>query len=63
MNRKVKALLIKKGIKQKQIADALGITPGTVSGAIGGHYESRPVKEKVAQLLQMDYEKLWGKAA
>lgn len=63
MNRKIKALLIRNGIKQKDIAEALGIKLGSVSGAINGHFESRPVKRKVAELLRMDYEKLWGKAA
>ena len=63
MNRKVKSLLIKNGIKQADIAKELGITRGTVSGAIGGHHESKAIKQKVADLLKLDYEKLWGKAA
>lgn len=63
MNRKIKSLLVKHGIKQKDIAAELGLTIGTVSGAINGHFESRRVKQHVADLLQKDYDKLWGKAA
>lgn len=63
MNRKIKALLIKNGIKQVDIANELGIKRCTVSAVIGGHGQSRPVKRKVAELLKVDYEKLWGKAA
>ncbi len=63
MNRKVKSLLIKNGIKQADIARELGFTRGTVSGAINGHHQSHTVKQKVADMLQIDYEKLWGKAA
>lgn len=58
MNRKIKALLIAKGIKQADIARQLGVTGGTVSGAIGGHHESETVKQKVAELLGIPYPKL-----
>jgi len=66
MNRKIKSLLIKNGIKQADIAKKLGYSRGTVSGAINGHHQSRPVKQAVADMLKMDYDKLckiWGKAA
>lgn len=63
MNRKIKSLLVKHGIKQKDIAAELGLTIGTVSGAINGHFKSRRIQQKVAELLSMDYEKLWGRAA
>ena len=61
MNRKVKALLIEKGIKQKDIAESLDVSPGCVSGAIGGLFQSRRVREAVAKELKMPYEKVWGK--
>jgi transcriptional regulator with XRE-family HTH domain len=66
MNRKLKAMLIEKGIKQIDIAREMGVTKGTISGAIGGHHNSRAVKMKVAELLKVDIEKierLWSKAA
>lgn len=63
MSRKVKALLIRQGIKQTDIAKALGITRGTVSATINGHRESHNVKRYIAQLLNKDYVRLWGKAA
>lgn len=58
MNRKIKAMLIAKGIKQADIASQLGVTRGTVSGAIGGHHESEAIKQKVAELLGIPYPKL-----
>ena len=63
MSQKVKSLLIKNKIKQVDIARELSISRGTVSGAINGHHQSRPVKEKVAEKLGIDYDKLGGKAA
>lgn len=63
MNRKVKSLLIENGIKQADIAKELGVTRGTVSAAITGYHQSRRVKQAVADALNIDYEKLWGKAA
>lgn len=58
MNRKIKSMLIAKGIKQADIARKLGVSRGTVSGAIGGHHESNAVKQAVAQLLGIPYQKL-----
>ena len=63
MNRKVKALLVERGIKQKDIAEELGVLLSTVSGAINGHHESRRIKTYIAKKLHRPYEKLWGKAA
>jgi transcriptional regulator with XRE-family HTH domain len=63
MNRKIKGLLITRGIKQKDIAVALGVKRCTVSNVISGRAQSRPIKRKIAELLKVDYEKLWGKAA
>ncbi len=66
MNRKLKALLVEKGIKQTDIAKALGISVSAVCMALGGRCESRPVKLKTAELLQIDIQKLerfWRRAA
>jgi transcriptional regulator with XRE-family HTH domain len=58
MNRKIKAMLIANGIKQADIARQMGVSRGTVSGAIGGHHQSSAVKQAVAQLLGISYQKL-----
>jgi transcriptional regulator with XRE-family HTH domain len=63
MNRKIKALLIERGIKQKDIAAELGVLLSTVSGVINGHHSSHRIKEHIAKKLHKPYEKLWGKAA
>ena len=70
MNRKLKSLLIKNGIKQKDIAKRVaeitgrpdGVSRSTVSGVLGGHAQSRPVKQATADLLGINIdrlEKLW----
>lgn len=60
---KIKAMLVERDITQQSIADHLGISLAAVSGAINGHFASRRTREYVAQLLNADYQKLWGKAA
>jgi predicted transcriptional regulator len=62
-NRKVYALLIEHGIKQKDIADELKVKRATVSGVINGHHSSRRIQEYIAKRLNKPYERLWGKAA
>lgn len=61
--RKIKALLIKQGIKQKDLAEELDVTPCVISGVIGEHFESRRVKEHIAFRLGRSYHALWGDAA
>lgn len=63
MSRKVKALLVEKGIKQKDIAAALGVTAGCVSGTISGRFQSLRIRKAVAKVLKMPYAKVWGRAA
>jgi len=63
MNRKVKALLIERGIKQKEIAEELGVKRATVSGVINGFHSSERIKRHIAMRLNKPYERLWGKAA
>jgi transcriptional regulator with XRE-family HTH domain len=60
MNRKIKALLISRGIKQTDIAAALKLTKGTVCSTINGHRQSQRVKQYIATLLNKDYIALWG---
>lgn len=63
MNRKVKALLISRGIKQKDIAEALGVTHVAVTGVLNGHWSSERIQRYIADLLKKDYTKLWVQSA
>lgn len=62
MCRKVKALMILKGISQTDIAKQLGVKRCTVSGAVNGLRKSRRVQRAIAAALDEDYETLWGEA-
>jgi predicted transcriptional regulator len=66
MNRKVRALMVEKGIKQKEIADELGVYAPAVSGALNGHWKSQPVREAIARRLGLtmkQLDKIWNTAA
>ncbi len=63
MYRKVKSILVREGIRQKELAAEIGVLPATVSGVLNGHHNSRHIKEFIARKLNMDFEKLWGRAA
>ncbi|MBW4056535.1 MAG: helix-turn-helix domain-containing protein [Proteobacteria bacterium] len=66
MNRELKALLIKNGIKQKTIAEQAGVSRSTVSGVLGGHAQSKTVKGTTARLLNISIdrlERLWARKA
>lgn len=58
MNRKLKALLIKNGVKQTEIAKLAGVARSTVSCVLGGHEKSRPIMQATAKLLKMPVERL-----
>ena len=62
----IKALLVERGIKQKDIAPLVRprpVHPKTVNIVINGHQRSRPIQEAIARILDIPYEKIWGKAA
>jgi len=63
MNHKIKVLLVRRKIKQKDIAKELGVTPGMISGVISGDLQSHRVKLGIAEALKIPYTKLWGRAA
>lgn len=61
MNLEVKVQMIKKKIKQIDIAKKLGVKPCTVAGVVNGHRESRRIKQAIADAVGITFEKLWGK--
>jgi transcriptional regulator with XRE-family HTH domain len=66
MNRKLKSLLIKNGIKQKDIAEKAGVSRVTVSVVMGGHGSSQRIKAVTAELLGISldkFEKIWERKA
>jgi lambda repressor-like predicted transcriptional regulator len=63
---KIRALLVERGIRQKDIAPLVKprpVAPSTVRVVISGCQRSRPIQEAVAEILGIPYEKIWGKAA
>ena len=66
MNRKVRALMVEKGIKQIEIAKELGVGAPAISGALNGHWESERVRKAIAARLGMSMKQLdriWSTAA
>ena len=63
MNRKVKALLVERGIKQKDIAEELGVLLSTVSGVLNGHHSSARIRAYITKRLGKSCERLWDKAS
>jgi lambda repressor-like predicted transcriptional regulator len=62
----IKAELARRGIKYPDVARAVKPRPvsrKTVSVVINRHENSRPIQTAVAEILNMPYEKIWGKAA
>lgn len=58
MNRKIKSMLVERGIQITKIAERAGLAVPTVSGALNGHWTSKPVKEAIARELHMPLTKL-----
>lgn len=66
MNLEIKAQLVRNGIKIKDVAAEANVARSTVSVVLNGHQNSRPIKETIARMLNMEYgklNKLWRKAA
>ena len=63
MNRKIKARLVVLGIKQKDIAEELGVLLSTVSGVIGGHHSSARIRDYITKRLGKGSHRLWDKAS
>jgi transcriptional regulator with XRE-family HTH domain len=61
--RKIKSLLIARGIKQADVAHDLGLTRSAISHVIAGSGQSKRVQNHIAELLGEDPERLWEKAS
>lgn len=59
----IRALLIKKGISQTDLAAEIGVSVQAVNGVIAGHWLSRRVSEHIAFRLKRPVEKLFPKVA
>lgn len=59
MNRKVKSLMVLKGIKMVDIARQIGVSRVTVSIVITGKGKSRRIQQAIAVALGEKYERLW----
>ncbi len=59
MNRKIKALMVLKGLQNKRIARDLRVTPTWVSLVVCGHRRSDRVRGAIASALGMSVAELW----
>lgn len=59
MNKKVKSLLVLKGIKMVDVAKQIGVSRVTVSIVITGKGKSRRIQQAIADMLGKSYEELW----
>lgn len=57
---RIKTLLYMKKIKPVMIARIAGVSPITVRTVLNGHGTSKKVKQAIADLLNMPYERIWG---
>lgn len=58
-SRKIRAMLVERGITHTSIAKALGLTPATVGDVVTGGRQSRRVKLAVAEALRVKPSRLW----
>ncbi len=59
MNRKIKALMVLKGVTGVDIARKLGISRVTVAVVLNGHGKSRRVQKAIADALERPVSELW----
>lgn len=55
---KLKTALIKQDLRQSQLADATGLSKGTIAGVANGKSCSLKTAEKIAEALNIPLEKL-----
>ena len=54
-----KALMIKAGLSQAEVARKLHLRPGTVSGVLSGDRKSRRIIKYIARRLEMTVSEFW----
>ena len=59
MNRKVKSLMVLKGITSVSIARKTGVTTTWMSLVLNGHKKSRRIQKAIADALGKKYTELW----
>lgn len=59
MNRKVKSLMVLKGITGVDIARKLNLSPVTVYIVVSGRGKSRRIQQTIANALGMSFTELW----
>ena len=58
-NKEIKILLIRKDIKQADIARKLKVSTAAICRVIKGNSESRRIKRAIAKALEVDVKDLW----
>lgn len=61
MSRKIKALMILKGVKSIDIARKLGVSHVTVSVVLTGKGKSRRIQQAIADALGVSFHDIWSK--
>lgn len=59
MNRKLKALMVLKGLRNIDVAEKTKVTPTWVSLVVCGHKKSARIQKAIASSLGMRVEELW----
>ncbi|MEW5804083.1 MAG: helix-turn-helix transcriptional regulator [bacterium] len=55
----IKILLLKRGIRQDELAESIGVHPSAISQAINRLRRQAPTKEKIAKYLNIPMNELW----
>ncbi len=61
MNKDLKKLLIDRGLRQADLAKRLGVSRQAISFVINGVNESCKLRLRIAHVLELTYEDVWGR--
>lgn len=56
----IRGALVTRRIKNRDIAKAIGVTEGYICHVLAGRNNARWVRERISEILDIPYEKLWG---
>jgi lambda repressor-like predicted transcriptional regulator len=59
MNRKIRAMMVEKGITNVSIAKQLNVKPSTIAVVANGHGKSERIQKALADALGVTIEELW----